>query len=50
VLGGSKKRYARLGDVIVAAVKTALPGATVKKSDVVKAEKAKYAASRAAKA
>lgn len=37
VLGGTKARYATLGDVIVASVKDALPGAEVKKKDVVKA-------------
>lgn len=37
VLGGSKRRYARVGDVIVAAVKQATPGAAVKKGEVVKA-------------
>jgi large subunit ribosomal protein L14 len=37
VLGGSRRRYARLGDVIVAAVKEAIPGAAVKKGDVVRA-------------
>jgi large subunit ribosomal protein L14 len=37
VLGGSGRRYARLGDVVVAAVKDAIPGGTVKKGDVVKA-------------
>ncbi len=37
VLGGSKRRYASLGDVIVVAVKEALPGANVKKGDVAKA-------------
>ena len=37
VLGGSKRRYARIGDVIVAAVKEASPGATVKLHEVVKA-------------
>jgi large subunit ribosomal protein L14 len=37
VMGGSKKRYATLGDVIVAAVKEAIPQASVKKGDVVKA-------------
>ena len=36
VLGGSKRRYANIGDVIVAAVKTATPGGVVKKSEVVK--------------
>lgn len=37
VLGGTKARYATIGDVIVASVKDALPGAEVKKKDVVKA-------------
>ena len=37
VLGGSGKRYARVGDVIVASVKKAIPGATVKKGEVVRA-------------
>ena len=37
VLGGSNRRYAGVGDVIVATVKDALPGAGVKKGDVVKA-------------
>ena len=37
VLGGSHKRYARIGDVIVAAVKEATPGAGVKTGDVVHA-------------
>jgi large subunit ribosomal protein L14 len=37
VLGGSRRRYARLGDVIVAAVKESIPGAAVKKGDVVRA-------------
>ncbi|MBQ8468514.1 MAG: 50S ribosomal protein L14 [Clostridia bacterium] len=37
VLGGSKRRYASLGDIIVASVKTATPGGAVKKGDVVKA-------------
>ncbi len=37
VLGGSKRRYANIGDVIVASVKKAIPGGTVKKGDVVKA-------------
>ena len=37
VLGGSSRRYARVGDVIVAAVKEANPGGTVKKGEVVKA-------------
>ena len=37
VLGGSARRYAGVGDVIVAAVKQATPQGTVKKGDVVKA-------------
>ncbi len=37
VLGGSQRRYASVGDVIVAAVKEATPGGNVKKGDVVKA-------------
>jgi large subunit ribosomal protein L14 len=36
VLGGSKRRYANIGDVIVCAVKTATPGGMVKKGEVVK--------------
>ena len=37
VLGGSNRRYAGLGDVIVATFKDAIPGGNVKKGDVVKA-------------
>ena len=37
VLGGSGRRYANIGDVIVASVKKATPGGTVKKGEVVKA-------------
>jgi len=37
VPGGTRRRYARVGDVIVASVKTAQPGANVKKGDVVSA-------------
>jgi len=37
VLGGSTRRYARVGDIIVASVKQAQPGAAIKKGDVVKA-------------
>lgn len=37
VLGGSKKRYASIGDVIVVSIKEALPNAKVKKGDVAKA-------------
>lgn len=36
-LGGSYRKYAKIGDVIVASVKTAIPGGAVKKGDVVKA-------------
>jgi len=36
VLGGSRRRYASIGDVFVATVKDAIPGAAVKKGDVVK--------------
>jgi large subunit ribosomal protein L14 len=36
VLGGTKRRYAGLGDVIIASVKKALPGGDVKPGDVVK--------------
>jgi len=37
VLGGSKRRFASLGDVIVVAVKEAIPNSKVKKGDVMKA-------------
>lgn len=37
VLGGSKRKFASIGDVIVESVKQATPGGTVKKGDVVKA-------------
>ena len=37
VLGGSKRRYASLGDIIVVSVKDAIPNAKVKKGDVLKA-------------
>jgi large subunit ribosomal protein L14 len=37
VLGGTRRRYARVGDIIVATVKQAQPGAAVKKGDVVRA-------------
>ena len=37
VLGGSARRYAGIGDIIVATVKEAIPGAGVKRGDVVKA-------------
>ena len=36
VLGGSKRRYANIGDIIVCSVKAAAPGGMVKKGDVVK--------------
>ena len=37
VLGGTRRRYASLGDVVIVAVKNALPNGTVKKSDVARA-------------
>ena len=37
VLGGPRRRYANIGDVVVASVKKATPGGVVKKGDVVKA-------------
>ena len=37
VLGGSSRRYAGIGDIIVATVKEAIPGGNVKRGDVVKA-------------
>ena len=37
VLGGSRRKYANVGDVVVASVKKATPGGAVKKGDVVKA-------------
>jgi large subunit ribosomal protein L14 len=36
VLGGSRRRYASIGDVFIATVKEAIPGAAVKKGDVVR--------------
>ncbi|MDP0488000.1 MAG: 50S ribosomal protein L14 [Fusobacterium sp. JB021] len=37
VLGGTKKRFGRIGDIVVASVKEAIPGGSVKKGDIVKA-------------
>jgi large subunit ribosomal protein L14 len=37
VLGGTRRRYAGIGDVVIVAVKNALPNGTVKKSDVARA-------------
>lgn len=37
VLGGSRKRFGKLGDIVVASVKEAIPNGNVKKGDVVKA-------------
>ena len=37
VMGGSKRKYGNIGDVVVASVRKAAPGGTVKKGDVVKA-------------
>ena len=36
ILGGSRRRYARVGDVIVASVKSAIPNGTIKKGQVIK--------------
>jgi large subunit ribosomal protein L14 len=41
VLGGSRRRYASIGDVFVATVKDAIPGAAVKRGDVVRTKKEK---------
>lgn len=37
ILGGSKHRYARVGDIIIGSVKDAIPGATIKEGEVVRA-------------
>ncbi|HQO09989.1 MAG TPA: 50S ribosomal protein L14 [Clostridiales bacterium] len=37
ILGGTRKRYAGVGDIIVCAVKSAIPGGSIKKGEVVKA-------------
>ncbi len=37
VLGGTRRRYARVGDIVVCAVKDALPGGQIKKGEIVKA-------------
>ena len=37
ILGGTRKKYARVGDIVVASVKKAIPGSAVKKGDVVRA-------------
>ena len=37
VLGGTKKRFGKIGDIVVCSVKEAIPGGNVKKGDVVKA-------------
>jgi len=37
VLGGSRRRYARIGDIVVVSVKEAIPNAKVKKGDILKA-------------
>jgi len=42
VVGGSGRRYAGLGDVIVATVKDAIPGGNVKKGEVVKAYRPRH--------
>lgn len=47
VLGGSGRRYANIGDVVVASVKKAAPGGVVKKGEVVKAVVVRTASGRA---
>ena len=47
VLGGSKRRYAELGDIIVVAVKESLPGGAIKKGAVLKAVVVRAVANRA---
>jgi large subunit ribosomal protein L14 len=42
VLGGSRRRYASIGDIFVATVKDAIPGAAVKKGEVVKCSYIKF--------
>ena len=42
VLGGSKRKYAGVGDIIVASVREAMPNSKVKKGDVVKAVAVSY--------
>jgi large subunit ribosomal protein L14 len=37
LLGGTRKKYARVGDVIIVAIKDAIPGGAIKKSDICKA-------------
>jgi large subunit ribosomal protein L14 len=37
IIGGTRKKYARVGDIIICAVKSAIPGGTIKKGEVVKA-------------
>lgn len=37
VLGGSKRRYARIGDIIICSVKAAIPNANIKKGEVIRA-------------
>ncbi len=37
VLGGSKRKYARVGDIVIASVRSAIPGGNVKKKDIVRA-------------
>ena len=48
VLGGSRRRYASIGDVFIATVKDAIPGAAVKKGDVVRCVVVRTAKERAA--
>ncbi len=37
VLGGSRRKYARVGDIVIASVRSAIPGGNVKKKDIVRA-------------
>ncbi|KPJ54281.1 50S ribosomal protein L14 [candidate division TA06 bacterium DG_24] len=37
VLGGSRRRYGKIGDIVVVAIKDALPGSTIKKGDIARA-------------
>ena len=46
IMGGSQRRYAGVGDIIVGAVKEAIPGGNVKKGDVVRAVPREHAAQR----
>ena len=49
VLGGTRRRYGRVGDIVVVSVKDAIPGAAVKKGDVAQAVVVRTARSAAAR-